>query len=299
MKNRLFNHFSVLALWVMIGLAANAQNEPADYEINFSFSTTKQTDNSRVFEVKFVGQNEEDRKDQIPVYGAEVVFYNMLDTTETKLGVAKTDKEGHAQILLPANFSYLTDDFGYMNFKAEFSGNDDFESQSSELAIRDVFIEMTLEVVDSVYTVTITAETLDSTKARVAMPTADVILSVGGMISRMPIAEETLEEGSIEIEFPYDIPGDKNGMIDVFFSIEESEEYGSVLLMKPIKWGSVDNKAVAKPNQLWSEAAPFWMYIVLSILLIGVWANYVYSAFNLFKIKKEGQLTNPKADEKE
>ncbi len=42
-------------------------------------------------------------------------------------------------------------------------------------------------------------------------------------------------------------------------------------------------------NTLWSEAAPIWMYIVLTILLVGVWANYAYTIKNLFSISKEGK----------
>ena len=42
-------------------------------------------------------------------------------------------------------------------------------------------------------------------------------------------------------------------------------------------------------NTLWSKAAPIWMYVVLTILLVGVWANYVYTVIHLFKINKEGK----------
>jgi hypothetical protein len=164
--------------------------------------------------------------------------------------------------------------------------------KSSELAVRDIFLKMTLEIVDSVKTVSITAQTFDSTGAKIDVPEADVVLSVGGLISKMPIAQETLEEGSLEIEFPEDIPGDKMGMINVYVTIDDHEEYGSVVQMQPVDWGIFDTQEKAVVNQLWSEAAPIWMYVLLAILLIGVWANYVYTAYNLFKIKKDGQTAD-------
>ena len=40
--------------------------------------------------------------------------------------------------------------------------------------------------------------------------------------------------------------------------------------------------------------------IVLSLLLIGVWANYAYTIINLFKIRKEGiEITNEEIIENE
>ena len=55
-----------------------------------------------------------------------------------------------------------------------------------------------------------------------------------------------------------------------------------------MKWGTTLLEDPNKnDNTLWSEAAPIWMYVVLTILLVGVWANYVYTVINLVKIKKK------------
>jgi hypothetical protein len=299
MKSSITKQFAVLVLGLMIGFASFAQSTVDDYKIIFKFNTVKQADNTRLLKVSFIGQNKEDRKDQVPVYEAEIAFYNVLDSIEKKLGVAKTDKDGLAELILPENQKYLLDDAGFINLKAVFKGKEDLASKSRELAVKDIFIDMELDVVDSVYMVIVTAQTLDSSKAKVPVPEADVILSVGGMLSKYIIAEETLEDGSIEFEFPYDIPGDKNGMINVYLTIDDNDDYGTVVQMKSVDWGTFDNPTEAKTNQLWSEAAPIWMYVVLSILLVGVWANYVYSIYNLVKIKKEGQLADLNSEEKE
>jgi len=292
MKRKLTAHFATLVFGLFIGFSAIAQTTADDFKKVFKFSTIKQADNTRLLEVSFVAQNKEDRKDQIAVFEAEISFYNVLDSTQKKLGVAKTDQDGLAQLTLPENQKYLVDPYGYMHFKAVFRGQGDMGGKSSELAVRDIFLKMTLEIVDSVKTVSITAQTFDSTGAKIDVPEADVVLSVGGLISKMPIAQETLEEGSLELEFPEDIPGDKNGMINVYVTIDEHEEYGSVVQMQPADWGTFDTQKKAVVNQLWSEAAPIWMYVLLAILLIGVWANYAYTAYNLFKIKKEGQAAD-------
>jgi len=68
--------------------------------------------------------------------------------------------------------------------------------------------------------------------------------------------------------------------------IEDSDDYGNVIQKKSVDWGVMHNTFNAENNKLWSKAGPIWMYIVLSVLLIGVWANYVYTIINLYKISK-------------
>ena len=76
----------------------------------------------------------------------------------------------------------------------------------------------------------------------------------------------------------------------MFAYIEDHDDFGNVLQQKNADWG-VFNELVVEDNnnKLWTDIAPIWMYVVLSILLLGVWANYIYTIFNLFKIKKEGK----------
>jgi hypothetical protein len=289
MKSKIAKYFALVVLGLISTLALQAQTTVDDYKLMFKFNTVKQADNTRLLEVNFIAQNKEDRKDKVPIFGAEIVFRNIADTLEKKLGTAKTDEEGNAQLILPADQKYLFDEAGYINLKASFKGSGDLASKSKSIAVKDVFLDMEFDVVDSVYTVIVSAFYIDSLMQKVPVEEAEVILSVGGMLSKMKIAEETLEDGSIEFEFPYDIPGDKDGMINVFVTIDDNDYFGSAFQMKSIDWGTFDNEVKAETNKLWSAAAPIWMYIVLSILLIGVWANYVYSIINLVKIKNEGK----------
>ncbi len=72
--------------------------------------------------------------------------------------------------------------------------------------------------------------------------------------------------------------------------IEDSDDYGNVMQAKEVKWGADHLIARAKTDHvLWSEAAPIWMYVVLTIMLVGVWANYIYTIYNLFRIRNESR----------
>lgn len=263
-----------------------------NYRMLYKFKTIKQSDNTRVLEVSFIARNKKDRKDKVPVYKANIKYFNVLHDERVLLGEAVTDKEGTAKLVLPADQKYLKDEEGYINFQAVFEGSGALDKEEDELAVKDLFFELNLEEIDSIKTVSINAFELDSIKSKIQVEELDVVISVQGMLSKLPIEENTIEEGVLEFEFPNDIPGDKNGLVTIIALIDANDDYGTVIAKNSNNWGSTIESNLENTiaqDKLWSDYAPAWMYIVLSILLIGVWANYVYTVVNLFKIKKEGQ----------
>jgi len=299
MKNKLLQkNIIILLIGLLITANSIAQEfEIKNYRIRFNLNTVKQADNSRVLEVKFLAANKKNRKDRVPIFEADIEFYNVLNDEELKLGVAKTNKEGFAQLTIPANQSYLVDDDGYINLKAVFEGSDGLKSKEDEIAVKDIFLELDLKEIDSVKTVILNAFSLDSLQTKIPVEELDVVFSVGGMISKMPIEEGTLENGEYEFEFPNDIPGNSQGDIDVFVVLEDHDEFANVTQKKTINWGVFHKVNVEQPYTLWSEVAPIWMYVVLTVLLVGVWSNYIYSFINLLKIKKEGKELESKNKE--
>lgn len=293
MKINLFKHTYIQAILIALLFSVNGnsqENDASNYNMSFDFKTVKQHDNSRLLEASFMGKNKEDRKDVIPMFDAEIKFFNVLNEEEVLLGTSKTTQEGIAQITLPENQKYLTDVDGNINLIARFDGNDIIEESSAELIVRNIYLELNLVEIDSVKTVLVTAFTLDNLGDKIPLEEEiDIVLYVQGMLSKMKIAEGSISEGAYEFEFPTDLPGDANGDLTVFSIIEDHEEFGTVIQKSNIKWGVFQNQIKKTKNTLWSSAAPIWMYVVLTILLVGVWANYIYTILNLFKIKKEGQ----------
>lgn len=290
MTTKVIQHLIIL---IVIGLLNNVssfgqENNLKNYKIRFGLNTTKQTDNSRILEVSFIATNKKDRRDRIPVFDANINFYNVTDNEDLLLGTAKTNQEGIAQLIVPSNQSYLTNKEGYIPFKAIFDGTDGLDYEEDELTIKDVFLELNLEEIDSVKTVIFNAYTLDSLQTKIPINETEIVFSVGGMLSKMPIKKEYISDIEFEFEFPENISGDKNGKINVIASINDNDVYGNVIQTKTITWG-INKQITVEKNKLWSKAAPIWMYVVLSIMLIGVWANYVYSITNLFNIRKEGK----------
>ena len=123
------------------------------------------------------------------------------------------------------------------------------------------------------------------------MPVAGqkVNIYVERMLSLLRISEESTDEkGIIKFEFPRDLPGETNGAVVVIAKIEDNEKYANVEVTGSREWGiPVDHSIIEAHRALWTQIAPMWMIITLSILLTGVWGHYIYVIIQMVMIKKE------------
>lgn len=262
--------------------------ELSDYKMGFKLSTKKNVDNSRTLEVLYQATNKKDRKDRIPIVEALIEFYASYQDSLVLLGGIKTNNNGIAEYIVPASKAIYVNEEGFQTFTAKFAGSEGLKRQKKSVEVKDLFLELNLAEEDSIKTVYLEAFLKDSIGEKVYVEDVDLVFSVGGMLSRMPIEDGTIEDGRYEFEMPDDIPGDLNGDFKLYAFIDDHDEYGTVLQMSESNWGVFDNIQVPEKNKLWTDAAPIWMYIVLTILLVGAWANYVYAVVKLWRIKKIG-----------
>jgi hypothetical protein len=291
MKNNLLKNrpFTLLIIALLIGVISYAQQfDSSKYELKFNLKSSKQSDNTRLLEANFSAKNIENSQDELNITDAEINFYNILDEKEVLIGKAKTTKEGIAKYTVPSDYKYLADQDGLITIDARFEGSKVLEPISEVYTFKNLQLELIVTEVDSVRTINAKAYLLNSDGEEIPVE-ADLYFYVDGMVSKMKIEDGVLEEGNLDYEFEYttNLPGDANGNLNISVAIEEHPEFGNVTQMKTVKWG-VPNQQIMETNKLWSEAGPVWMYIVLTILLVGVYANFVYTLINLFKIKKEG-----------
>ena len=259
-----------------------------DYRLRFKLETTKMGDSGRVLEASFIGQNKKDRKDRLPVHEAEILFLNVLEDEESELGKVLTDETGTATLHLPPGQKYLVNEEGFSEFVARFEGTKEIRKKEADLQIMDLVLQIEAEEIDSVKTVTVHAFSLDSTNQKVPQDDVDLKISVRGMLSDFTIDEGSTENGAFEIEFPNDIPGDVNGEFMLIAYVEDSDDFGNVEYTIRSDWGIFDDIPQKQTNELWTEVAPMWMYVVLTIMLVGVWAFYFYSIVKIRKIWKLG-----------
>lgn len=139
----------------------------------------------------------------------------------------------------------------------------------------------------------------DTTKTVVATVTsndkpvagAEIHLYVKRTYSLLPIGKPVATDsaGVANIDFPKDLPGDKNKMITVIAKIENDENYGNAETQSEVKWGAAPKTELA----IWGdrslsasrEKAPMFLVIASILIIIIIWGTLFYVMFQLFRIK--------------
>jgi hypothetical protein len=228
----------------------------------------KNTDDQRILQTALTYSM---NRMELPVPGMKIIFFTGGDQKEL-IATALTDDKGVARIDLSGDLKLKTDRDGMWAFSSEFKGNDTIEAGISEIIIKDVRLEMALTGVDSIKTITVNAFVKEDGKDK---PVSGEIVTVyvPRMFSLLSIGELTLDDaGTATIEFPSDLPGDKEGNLTIISKFVENTTYGNVEKRETLMWGKPTHYSVPKSHRaLWTKIAPRWMIYSLSVLLTGVW----------------------------
>jgi hypothetical protein len=233
----------------------------------------------------------------VPLKGAEIVFRG-IDKTNP-LGTVSTDENGIARYTFGANAKLFDEKSGSGQFSSEFKGKDTIDASSAEISIKEVTLEMTLSLVDTVKTINIAAYTLDN-GVKVPVKAEVVNVFVPRMFSNLPVADVTLDEkGTARLEFPSDIPGDKEGNLPIVARFTENPVFGTVGRSITEKWGVPNTYSFpAAHRALWTKTPPRWMIITLSVLLTGVWGHYMFAVISLILIRIDAKRKKAKDEYK-
>jgi|GEM_PF-1321089 len=123
----------------------------------------------------------------------------------------------------------------------------------------------------------------------------EIHLYVKRMFGMLPVGKAVATDtlGEALINFPMDLPGDKDGIINMVVKIEKDEIYGSVEVEGSAKWGSKPKGELsewgARSLSASREKAPMTLVVVSIGLIIGVWGTVLWLIFQLFRIKKAGK----------
>lgn len=287
-----FRYIILLAgLLCLVSVNAYTQEEEAEEapapETEMTVVLVKQNDGSRLANITLLASYDGTYE---AIADAEIIMTCTGDSTELELGKAMTSHEGTAEILVSAETEIPKDADGYFNFTISYEGDETFDGYSEDIMVRDLVIELSAELVDSVMTLQVEAYGLGAGDSTIPYHEEEIGVFVQGMLSRLPLEAIWMEEGYGEIEFPGDLPGDADGKLTIYAAVLEHDEYGNVEVSVERQWGKGFEHSNVVGRALWG-AAPWWMIIVLVILLSGVWGHYVFAMLQLSKVKKLGDKT--------
>jgi hypothetical protein len=248
-------------------------------------SSIKNSDESRSLIAVFNYKNKE-TKESFDIKGAKINFYVGLDSI-VKLGTVETNENGIAKCDIKSDFIFPKNEEGFIHFSVDFEGNDAIRGASNEVDVKDLIIELSLEEIDSVKKVTVKVVQLNGKNEKIPLNEVEMPVCVARMFSHLKLGTITLTEGEGTFEFPSGLPGDTAGNVVVIAKFDENEEFGTVIKSQTIGWGIATKHLNAySPRSLWTQVAPVWMIITLSIMLLGVWGHYVFVIIQLIILKR-------------
>jgi len=230
--------------------------------------------------------------------GATIGFYR--DASHEKIyKKIRTDGMGQAVLILDSQqVIQFKDSTGKCNFYARLEDDNKYNSEEADVSAMNAAINVNFKQEnDSVRLLKASIMCYDEAAKKMA-PGVKIALKcfVKRALCLLPVGKElnyTDEDGNIEITFPNDIPGNKDGNLTVIVKLDEDDNYGTVQFEKVVKWGvpllNPENPYDHRSLIGSSNNAPWFMVVVISSILIGIWGYLCYIVYGLFRINKSGK----------
>jgi len=265
MKIKKYNKFLVsiiLTVFYLYPLTAQEKGEPEKMSPYMEFKYLKNTEEQRILDAKIFLAGE--------------------------LGIipVETDAHGIARLIIPDDLILPVDEDNNWWFYAEFEGNEQYEMTMEEISLMDVNLSMSLEETEDGKMIYLEAYTMKNGE-KVPVSDEDIFIFVPRMFSLLQVAEGYFIDGEAEVEFPDNVPGDGAGNLTVIARFNDHWQFANVEKRIETTWGVPSSHDVAESHRaLWTQIAPRWMIVTLSIMLVGVWGHYLYAIISMIRIKR-------------
>lgn len=292
--NKLMNmkKFIIPIILIFVGISVVGQEVPAEEEpIEPVMEMTYVKDSEGNINLRSNMVNYVNRM-PVPLPGLLIEYYAGEDSL-INLGSVNTDGDGWAILQLDDGLDLPVGIDGSIRYYVEYTGTDDILPAEYEVYVTDVNLEMELSLVDSVKTVSLRAYSMVEGE-EVPVPDEDVYVFVKRMFKDLPLGEDFLDEnGEYITEIPDDIPGDADGNIEIIARFNDHYLFGTVEDRETIQWGvPTQYDFEVSRRTLWTQIAPLWMIITLSVLLAGVWGHYIYVVIQLIRLRRIARKEN-------
>jgi len=244
-------------------------------------------------------KNKKGRKFE-PVKGIPVNVYLNEAGEKNLLGKTITDFSGTGRVALPASFKATWDSLNEFKFVAVSDSSAGVESLSGDVTIKKAILVIDTTSAEGVRTVTAQLKEKRGNEW-VAVKDIEMKLGLKRSLGNLSVGDaETYTSdstGMASAEFKHDsMPGDVKGNLILVARVEDNENYGNLVVEKPVPWG-VASKADLKffdQRTLWSTRfrTPLWLLFIAYSIMIGVWGTIIYLVLQIIKIKKMGKAVS-------
>ena len=117
---------------------------------------------------------------------------------------------------------------------------------------------------------------------------ATVEFFVARTFGRLSIGkDQTLDDGTAQVIFPTDLPGNVSGELHVTAVVQVPTKYAGITAHSMFKGAAVVSESPEPfPRALWAPSAPVLLIVTIVGILAAVWCIYAYVVAQLWAISK-------------
>lgn len=128
----------------------------------------------------------------------------------------------------------------------------------------------------------------------ISLKNTEIALFVKRYFGRLPVEKPMLtnNQGKASFIFPTDLPGDKDGNLELIVKINDTN-YGEVESNAILKKGiPTDKPALNEKRAIWNvmAKAPYWILFLYFMGVLAVLSVFLYIGFSLYKMWKLGNI---------
>lgn len=173
-------------------------------------------------------------------------------------------------------------------------GEDEAKPKEEAVKVTDAKIKLTFDTTGGKHMIaTITGK--DAAGAEIPVKDVTVKILIKKSFGNLPVEGDNMatdEAGTVTVDFPKNMPGDKNGMDTVIARVEDDAKVGAIETTAVTGFGipAVPENNLNK-RALWAAAAnaPISLVITVNAILLLVWGTIFYILFKLITINKLGK----------
>ena len=275
-----FKSLFLVAIILMSSLVSFAQNKKEKTRKKFQYELLN--DGTTVLGAYVFVKS---RSGMVGVSNIDISLLAEDDSTMVALGIVSTNCEGWAYLNIADGYKFPVNEKGVTKFSFKFNGNDTLAGVKASMKIINASLSLKLEKIEEKNSVTVSVKNINGD----AVKKVKVALSIKRLYSLLPIdIVKTNSKGQAIFEVPTDIPGDRQGNIEIVAQVLKDRKYGNITKSKSVDWGVVNTyKVTEEQKSLWTESAPLWMQFAFLVLFAVVLGLLGMAGFNLYKMSKD------------
>ena len=170
----------------------------------------------------------------------------------------------------------------------------DDDKAKAEVKYTDATLKLSFDTTGGKHIIA-TVMAKDPSGAVVPVKDVTVVIQIKKSFGMLPVEGDNMatdESGTVTVNFPKELPGDKEGNVTVYSKVDADAKVGDLETQSIVKWGiPAEIENTLNKRALWAARAnaPISLVIAVNLMIALVWGTIIFIAFKLLTINRLGK----------